>query len=321
MIKILQIRRNTSGSYDGTDNYCRELYRMFCDDADCQVLPIKDLPQTSSVFKYSYDDDVLREAFSQADIIHINGYTAYGTIKALRMARRMGKKVVYTAHWHPFECLRRPLLGKLFFNILLKPVIRQCADVVTTINNQDTAFFKDFFQNVVRIPHSYTGEIHKAAKKQKDMILFVGRINDQVKGFSHILAIPEGKYDIHCVGRGEIPIQRKDITQHVDISDETLSALYDKASLVVIPSRYEAFSYVALEAMMHGTPVVMSDRVRIADYLAGSPACSIFRYGDEKAFLENIDATIGSNFDIEAIYNIFSVKKVKQMYKDVYLSI
>lgn len=319
MIKILQIRRNTLGSYDGTDNFCRELYRMFLDDADCRVLPVHDIPQISSIFNYSYDDNTLEQEISKADIIHINGYTAWGTRKAIKMAKQMGKKVVYTAHWHPFEYLRRPLAGRLFFNLLLKPVIKRYVDVVTTINNEDTAFFSRFFPNVIRIPHSYSGQPGPSENKKKNMILFIGRINDQVKGFEHILSIPEGKYDIHCVGRGTIPVKRHDITQHIDISDDELENLYSKASLVAIPSRYEAFSYVALESMMHGTPVVMSDRVRIGDHLNDTDAYSIFRFGDIADFNEKIDHTIGQKFNITDIYNVFSPKNVKNMYKNVYL--
>lgn len=320
MKKILQIRRNTSGGYDGTDNYCRELYRMFSGNDECQVLPVNDIPQTSSIFKYSYASDTLREYISSADIIHVNGYTAWGTIKALRIANEMGKKVIYTAHWHPFKCLRHPLLGKMFFHLFLKPAIRKCADVVTTINNEDTAFFSSFFPNVVRIPHSYSGEEFVSCKKEPRMILFVGRINDQVKGFHHILSLPEGKYDIHCVGKGEILSKRTDITQHVNISDADLNALYNKASLVVVPSRYEAFSYVALEAFMHGTPVVMSERVRIADYLDGIQGYKVFKYGDVSEFQRAVSDLIGSTVDVDRIREKFSLQTVMGMYKKVYLT-
>ena len=323
MVKILHIRRNPEGGNDGTVNYCQGLYEMFKDDSDCQVLSIPDIPQMKSVFKYTYSDDTLSEYISQADVVHVNGYTAMGTVKAIRMAKKMGKKVVYTAHWHPFENLSHPLLGKLFFFLLLAPVIRNCVDVVTAINSEDEAFFKRIHHNVVRIPHwmNDNSEIPDNVERKKNMILFVGRLNDPVKGIEHLLALPEGKYEVHCVGRGIMPTDRIDFIHHVNIPVENLSALYAQASLVVVPSKYEAFSFVALEAMEKGTPVLMSERVRIADYLCDVSGYDIFNYGDMNVFVGKIDSTMQMPVDAEKVREIFNREKIKNGYKDLYLSL
>ena len=322
MVKILHIRRNPEGGNDGTVNYCQGLYDMFLGDKDCQVLPIPDIPQERSVFKYTYSDDTLREYISQADVVHVNGYTAMGTVKAIRMAHKMGKKVVYTAHWHPFENLNHPLLGKMFFFAMLAPVIRKYVDVVTAINGEDEAFFRRLHHNVIRIPHWIPSPLvsHPSPRK-RNMILFVGRLNDPVKGIEHLLALPEGKYEIHCVGRGDMPTDRKDFFHHVNIPVEELSALYAQASLVVVPSKYEAFSFVALEAMEKGTPVLMSERVRIADYLQGVSGHNIFRYGDTEDFVSKIDSTMRMSVDVDNIRAIFGRDKIKQEYKKLYLAL
>ena len=114
-------------------------------------------------------------------------------------------------------------------------------------------------------------------------------------------------------------LQRKDFIIHTDITDEELNALYDEASLVVIPSRYEAFSYVALEAFAHGTPVVMSDRVQIASYLAGKTGYSIFKYNDYSDFLKAVDRTIGTPVDVNGIMAIFDKNVIKEKYTNVYM--
>lgn len=149
------------------------------------------------------------------------------------------------------------------------------------------------------------------------MILFVGR-NDENKGIPLLYKL-NAKYEVHLVTRGTV--ERSDFILHNHISNEELSSLYEQASLVVIPSRYEAFSYVALEAFAHSTPVVMSDTVMIADYLKGYDGYMTFRYGDVNGFLQAVEETIGRSVDTDKILAIFEKKKIREQYKDMYTKV
>ena len=55
------------------------------------------------------------------------------------------------------------------------------------------------------------------------------------------------------------------------VSDETLSALYEQAKLFLYPSLYEGFGLPILEAFHHGTPVVTSNNSGMAE-IAGNAA-------------------------------------------------
>lgn len=321
MIKILQIRENKPG---GTDNYCRGLERLLADDADCRVLPVTDIIQhPSRLFHYTYRDSELEPYVAEADIVHVNGYTAQGTIDAMRLAHRLGKKVVYTAHFHPFCYLGHPLAGRLFFQLKMRPAIQRYADAVTTINNEDTRFFSALHPRVYQIPHwnDTPYEALSTTDRNSRMVLFVGRFDDHVKGFQQLAALPEGHYDIHCVGSGDMPFERADITRHQHLSREELKLLYRQASLLVIPSKYEAFSFVALEAMVQGTPVVMSERVRIADYLEGVNCYAVYRYGDSADFVSKVSQTIGTVVDTAAIRQRFDAQRITAQYKQLYQSL
>ena len=315
MKKILYIRQNKPG---GTDNYCKHLYAMFEHDTELQPLPVEDLPAVNSrLFHCYYKPLPLAKAINEADIIHINGYTAMGTVQALYTAHQLHKTIVYTAHWHPFQYLRHPFLGKLFFHLFIRPAIRKYAHVVTTINNDDTCFFHAIHPNVIQIPHWFESTVPaKKPTKKPNMILFVGRADDPVKGLSHLYSLPEGQYEVHCVGPGHIA--RQDFHQHVNISDAELASLYMEAALLVIPSKYEAFSYAALEAMTYGTPVLMSERVRIADYLQGLSGYQLFRYGDTNDFLQKVTSTIGTKVDADKVCQTFAPARIEQLYKTVY---
>lgn len=312
---ILYIRQNMPG---GTDNYCKALYHLLKDETDLHPMPVEDIPAIPSrLFHYYYKAVALKEAIRQADIIHINGYTAMGSIQAFITAHRLHKKIVYTAHWHPFECLRHPLLGKLFFRVLFQPIIKRYAHAVTTINHEDYRFFSQFHNHVIQIPHWFQPRPIKKPVKKTNMLLFVGRTDDPVKGIEHIYQLPEHQYEVHCVGKGTLA--RKDFHQHIGISDEALARLYAEAALVVIPSKYEAFSYAALEAMSYGTPVLMSENVRIADYLDGIKGWNTFRYGDYQDFMMKIEQTIGTVVDTDKTIQAFSPENIKEMYRSVYL--
>ena len=311
---ILFIRQNMPG---GTDNYCKALYHLFKDDAELCPMPVEDLPAISSrLFHYYYKKAPLREAIQKADIVHINGYTAMGSIQAFITAYRLHKKIVYTAHWHPFGNLRHPLLGKLFFRLLFQPIIKRHAHIVTTINHEDYQFFCRFHHHVIQIPHWFQPLSIPKPPKKSNMILFVGRADDPVKGIEHLYQLPVGQYEVHCVGKGTLA--RSDFHQHIGISDEALAHLYAEASLLVIPSKYEAFSYAALEAMAYGTPVLMSENVRIADYLDDIKGWKIFHYGNYDDFLLKIQQTICSNVDTDRIIQVFSPNNIKERYRSVY---
>ncbi|MBP3726649.1 MAG: glycosyltransferase [Bacteroidaceae bacterium] len=319
--KIIYIRQAVAG---GTDNYCRALQKMFADDPLYQAMPIQDYPIVGSrLFHYYYKPAPLKRAISQADIVHVNGYTAFGTIQALYYAHRQKKKVVYSPHWHPFRHLRHPMMGKLFFQLLLKPFIKRCADTVVTINSEDTQYFRQFHPNVVQIPHWYTPPSPMSTRQpdaqpdgNKPLLLFVGRIDDPVKGIEHLYHLPKDQYDVHCVGKGTL--RRSDFTHHPSLTQTELQQLYRQAALTVIPSKYEAFSYVALESMINGTPVVMSDNVRIADYLDGIGGYRIFHYTDYAQFQQAVKEMIGCKVDIEKVEQIFNADTIRQKYLKVY---
>lgn len=320
MVKILLLRNVSPTNYGGIKKHCIELSLLFSGDTTIQFLPIKDLSQKEIpvVGKTFFSPWNLYRYLKLADcdVVHIHGFATLDVVQAILTAHWLKKKIVYSPHFHPFEYLRHPFLGKLYFYGCLRFLLRFVSAIVT-IGNNDSTFFRKYHKQVYRIPHQFEPieEIGcTEGLKQKNMILFVGR-NDSNKGVSYLYAL-DSKYEVHLVTQGTV--ERKDFFIHSNISAEELDGLYRKASLVVIPSRYEAFSYVALEAFAHGTPVVMSDRVMIADYLKECKGYGIFKYGDTEGFLQAVERTIGQQVDTERILSQFRKEKIKESYKKVY---
>lgn len=323
MIKVLLLRNvSPTNKYGGIQKHCQELYDLFKNHSILNVLPIENIPTrflpiiNKRIFfwkqLYSYVDS------ARCDVVHIHGFATLDVIQSMIVARLQKKRIVYSPHYHPFRYLQHPLFGKIYFYCCLRFFLRYAYSIVTITNN-DTAFFKRYHKHVYKIPHQYTLTLNHNinVEKRKNMILFVGR-NEANKGIFHLNKLDK-KYEVHLVtGTGKIC--RDDFIIHTNVTNEELDVLYRQASLVVIPSRYEAFSYVALEAFAHGTPVVMSNTVMIADYLKGIKGFNTFDFGNENAFLKAVEETIGIPVETEKILSIFSANKVKQQYEHVYLN-
>ncbi|MCP3905636.1 MAG: glycosyltransferase [Planctomycetes bacterium] len=65
------------------------------------------------------------------------------------------------------------------------------------------------------------------------------------------------------------------------LDHDAVAAEIDAATLVVVPSVFESFSYVAAEALVAGCPVVVSDRVGLAEI---APSVPIVPAGDAEAW-------------------------------------
>ncbi len=326
MIKVLCLREVPEHENEGIDKHCHALYDMFREDKEINILPIKDakgvvyIKRLSNRQYYKWNDLKKTIKDSGCDIVHVHGFASFLAVQSIIMAKLCGKKIIYTAHYHPIETLDNPTVGKLFFYFMLKPVL--ClANGFIALNNEDRIFIGKYIKKVYQIPHWMRLNVKDVSlsEKKSNMILFVGR-NKGNKGVDHLLQLPRNKYEVHCVC-GDTTIDRDDFILHHDISNDELSNLYAKASLLVVPSKYEAFSLVALEAFMHKTPVLMSDRVRIADYLEGCSGYTVFKYGDYDAFNSAIESAKQQIVDVKSIIERFEPDRIKQMYVEAYKSL
>ena len=126
-------------------------------------------------------------------------------------------------------------------------------------------------------------------------VLFVGRLVAQ-KGVTLLLEAlsvvlqrcPETR--LLVVGDGELDLFLKRITRYLGIPHRVtfldwttgpdLVALYQRARLVVVPSYYEPFGIVALEAMACGRPVIASRTGGLAEIVNDGLNCFLVEVGN-----------------------------------------
>ena len=131
----------------------------------------------------------------------------------------------------------------------------------------------------------------------KYLVSVVGRINLRDKGQGNILRAFSRNFerlsDVHLLFVGDGPdaaelarqIQkdpcRDCVTMHPWMGD--VAPVYAASDMIAIPSRFEGFPLVLLEAMYHGLPIIGSRVDAMADVL---PEDWLFEYGDDRGLVD-----------------------------------
>jgi len=104
-------------------------------------------------------------------------------------------------------------------------------------------------------------------------------------------ALPSG-IQIHCLGglRGNIKAaaETRQLIPVSRLAPEQMPGLYQQMDVVLIPTRYEAFGYVALEAMACGLPVVGFDSTGTAEICIHGETALLTPTDDLDALIGNL---------------------------------
>lgn len=147
------------------------------------------------------------------------------------------------------------------------------ARVVTAISVSQKRYLEENgFKNVQVIYNTANFKTPKTSVSKNKSVLFVGKLS-KGKGVDLLLeaiSMIPGKFKIKFVFAGQVESEKiKNKLQNKIIKSRTkllgrvdhlsLNRLYQEASLVVMPSTYpESFGRIALEAIINGTPVVVT---------------------------------------------------------------
>jgi len=159
-------------------------------------------------------------------------------------------------------------------DVLCQQIPRREIEITDKISDRIVAIPNGVDTNLFSLP-----ENKYQANKDGEYLLFVGRLVRQkgvdvlLHAMQYILKGFSGKnIKLKIVGEGppEYEIWLKELSAHLNIKDNVewlgwvshgneLVRLYQNAKIVVIPSIYEPFGIIALEAMACGRPIVASD--------------------------------------------------------------
>lgn len=299
-------------------------------------------------------DAVLKEKW---DIIHAHSYGFFPSHVASVARRRKRGKFVFTPHFHPGETTwggaKRRRFRDIYDSIFAKKVIFAADKIICVSKGEmDLAVNAGFSPNKIEIvPDSvdisrFEG-LQSGSFKEKygiydEYVLFVGRLAKN-KGLEHLVeAVPEvlkGFPQVKFVLIGEDErmqekLQRRAKKLGVEDSILFLGALsHDEVSMAfmdcevfVLPSEFEAFGIVLIEAMAAEKPCVATSVGGIPSVVKDKETGILVEYGNSGQLAEAICSFLGDKKKSVAFgkagrreaEEYFAIEKVVDRLEEVY---
>jgi glycosyltransferase involved in cell wall biosynthesis len=250
----------------------------------------------------------MRARLEANDVVHIHELRSTLSVSAFRAARRLKLPYVLSPHGG-LRHLGKPVAKRLFDAIYGQAILDNASLIfaVSPQEEKEAAAFKIEPFRVRLVPNTIFLEDYALLPKrgtfrnrwsirEKNVVLFIGRLH-WIKGadllvhaFSSLL---NSAPDTHLVVAGPDDGQLRELQRLAETlnlrnritfpgyldHDSKLAALVD-ADVAAIPSRSEIFAILALEALMCGTPVLLSSACGLSPMPPRELGVQQFQSGD-----------------------------------------
>lgn len=290
-MKILFIQNESSKSFYGGVEYHVKNIRSKLDDHCVESLEISfDNLKGFRIFghKLFLPKKLLSIILNiNPDIIHLHGVSSTIVMSTFYYIKRIktliNVKFIYTPHFHPFKFHKRPTIAKFFFNYFIKKNIKYVDKLVCLTYEEKKYFINIFNQKKISIiPNGInmdSGDHNFKIKNKIKTFIYVGR-SAHNKNLDFILNLfrksMNSNFNLNVI-TDKYYKNEKNITFNNNISKKKLNELYLKSDVLLVPSSYEAFSIVCLEAMKYGLLLIISEKVMIKTYLKKMNFCKILQ--------------------------------------------
>ena len=246
---------------------------------------------------------VIRRLVKDADVIHLMGHWGILNVLVYVAARRENKPYVVCPAGALLLFGRSALLKRLY-NLLVGEALIRNASAWIAVTEGEFSHFENYgvhSSRVAVIPNGVSAQDFPVTDKQVFLerhhlpdvpfILFMGRLNPikgpdlllrayiqarkNLPGYHLVLAGPDGGMLAGLVQEAVEAGVSEQVHFIGYVSGEDKSAAYRHAHLLVVPSRQEAMSIVALEAGICGTPVLLTDQCGFSDVRQVDPRMEV----------------------------------------------
>jgi glycosyltransferase involved in cell wall biosynthesis len=217
-----------------------------------------------------------RRAAVAADLVHAHW------LPSGLPARLTGKPYVLTMHGTDAELARR-------WPSLFRPFVRE-ARMVLCVSESLTRTARELGARETRVvPMGIDIPDVTAEPDDPPHVLFVGRLSEE-KG---VLELADATRDLPLVVVGDGPLRDRLPAAVGFVPPSALPGYFDRAAVVVCPSRREGYGVVARQAMAHARPVVASAVGGLAEAIVHGESGLLVQSRNPTALREAIERLLG----------------------------
>jgi glycosyltransferase involved in cell wall biosynthesis len=233
-------------------------------------------------------------AMHRPDVVHLHSSLAGAVGRALLAPRLSRPAVVYTPHAFPFMMASEGWKRRTYRG--LEAGLSRFADAIVCVSDFELQAGLAAGLKPDRLRRIYNGvstvagaslRSRPAAGERPVQLLFVGRL-DRQKGFDVLLEamskLPADRFHLTVVGAGVKQSTHEAAVSNIDyagwVAPSDVGGFYDRADVVVVPSRWEGFAMVPLEALSRGAAVVATRCCSMPELIAHNDTGLLFDVDD-----------------------------------------
>jgi len=252
--------------------------------------------------------DVKKYDMIHAHSLFANGYVAYKLSKKYNIpyivAVRNTDINVFFKYFFFLKKLGKKILKNASSVIFLSDSYKQ----YVTDKYIDVCEKEEFLNKAMVIPNGIDDEWFDSNISSKSMnekninLVFTGRIDKNKNVFTTIKSceILKNKYNVtftiigkNCIKNFDKKIERFDYVKYLGVKNiEEIKKIYKNADIFVMPSRFETFGLVYVEAMSQGLPIIYTKGQGFDGYYKDGVVGYSVKYNDYQEIAKNIEKII-----------------------------
>lgn len=329
-------------------------YSTSIEEAGVQVVPFKSIFNWASFLYSPSMKNWLNDNIMKFDVIHMHNFRSYQNGAVCNYAIKHKIPYILQAHGSILQIFEKKSLKKLFDLVYGKKILKNAAKLIA-VSDLEKEQYKEmgiYESKIEKIPNGLVLKRHFNRDRDfresnniitASIILYLGR-KDHIKGIDFLIKSFRSFLDDYddvtliiagpnCGNEKELvnlvkKLKIEDNVKFLGFIGDVCSA-YKAADILVYPVRYEIFGLVPLEAILCGTPVIVTENSGCGEIIRDANCGYLVKY-DEIEDLKNKmlylvkNPKIGEKFvenGNKYIMNHLNWKNINENIEGVYASI